>query len=552
MARSRGGSLSPSRRDVLAALLGAPAVAALGGCESRVPLPGGELVGGSEVLGHALRDQKAPPVPPADGWTRAAVVIAGAGVAGLAAAWRLARAGMRDFVVLELDRAPGGTAQSGRSPVTAYPWGAHYIVAPLAHQRALIALLGEMGALDGVDRDGHPIVREELRCREPEERIYHHGRWYEGLYMHAGESEQDRVDLTAFLREVDRWVAWRDGSGRRAFALPVSSASDDPEVTALDRESMSEWLDRRRLHSPRLRWLVNYACRDDYGMRAADTSAWAALLYFASRMRAPGAESQPVVTWPDGNGRLVAHLAASAAGRVRLGAAVCDVAPRDGGVDVVAIDGGGRPFGVRAEQVIFAAPQMVARRAVRPLRDDPPAHAAEFEYGAWMVANLHLEGRPDEPAGGFPLAWDNVLYRSPALGYVVATHQSGRDHGDTVLTYYYPLADGTPAEARRHLLGADQADWAEVVLADLGRAHRDLRRRVRRLDVMRWGHAMVRPRPGFVWGGARQAASRPLRGIHFAHSDLSGVALFEEALDQGVRAAEEVLAARGIESESLR
>jgi hypothetical protein len=189
---------------------------------------------------------------------------------------------------------------------------------------------------------------------------------------------------------------------------------------------------------------------------------------------------------------------------------------------------------------------------VRPLRDDPPAHAREFEYGAWMVANLHLEGRLAEPEGGFPLAWDNVIHASPALGYVVATHQSGRDHGDTVLTYYHPLADQAPAAARRQLAGADRDDWAEVALTDLGRAHPDLRRRVRRLDVMRWGHAMVRPRPGFVWSGARQSAARPRDGIHFAHSDLSGVALFEEALDQGVRAAEEVLAARGIASESLR
>ena len=556
--RARGAApVPPSRRDALRALLGAPAAVAaaeLAGCGSgRPPLPDGALVGGAERLGHAVRDLKSPPSPPADGWTRAAVVIAGAGVAGLAAAWRLARAGFRDFQLLELDRAPGGTAQSGRSPVTGYPWGAHYIVAPLAHERTLIALLGEMGALDGVDRDGHPIVAEELRCREPAERIHHYGRWYEGLYLHAGETQADRADLAAFQRELDRWVAWRDARGRRAFALPVAAASDDAEVTALDRESMTEWLDRRGLRSPRLRWLVDYACRDDYGMRAAETSAWAGLFYFASRVRAPGADGQPVVTWPEGNGRLVAHLAASAAGRIRLGAAVCDVAPRaGGGVDVVAIDAGGRPFGVRADQVVFAAPQMVARRVVRPLRDDPPAHAAEFQYSPWMVANLHLEGRPAEPPAGFPLAWDNVLHDSPSLGYVVATHQSGRDHGDTVLTYYYPLADGDPAAARRHLLGADRGDWAEVILADLGRAHRDLRARVRRLDVMRWGHAMIRPRPGFVWGGARQAAARALGGIHFAHSDLSGVALFEEALDQGVRAAEEVLAARGIAAESLR
>jgi hypothetical protein len=34
--------------------------------------------------------------------------------------------------------------------------------------------------------------------------------------------------------------------------------------------------------------------------------------------------------------------------------------------------------------------------------------------------------------------------------------------------------------------------------------------------------------------------------VYFAHSDLSGVALFEEAFYQGLRAAEEVLAARGV------
>jgi hypothetical protein len=101
-------------------------------------------------------------------------------------------------------------------------------------------------------------------------------------------------------------------------------------------------------------------------------------------------------------------------------------------------------------------------------------------------------------------------------------------------------------------LAADRDACAEVALSDLERAHPEIRRLTTRLDVMRWGHGMIRPRPGFLWGGARARAARPFRGIHFAHSDLSGVALFEEALDQGVRAAEEVLAARGVPSESWR
>jgi len=59
--------------------------------------------------------------------------------------------------------------------------------------------------------------------------------------------------------------------------------------------------------------------------------------------------------------------------------------------------------------------------------------------------------------------------------------------------------------------------------------------------VFRWGHAMVRPVPGFMSGGARTALSA-LRGrVHLAHSDLSGMSLFEEATYRGATAAEAVL-----------
>ena len=53
---------------------------------------------------------------------------------------------------------------------------------------------------------------------------------------------------------------------------------------------------------------------------------------------------------------------------------------------------------------------------------------------------------------------------------------------------------------------------------------------------------MVRPVPGFLRGEALREAAKPVGNIHFANTDLSGVALFEEALHHGVRAAEEVLA----------
>jgi phytoene dehydrogenase-like protein len=532
-----------TRREVLAAFLGVPA--ALAACRSgSVPeLPVGEIVGASDAIGHKIRDGFAP-APAGDAWERATVVIVGGGVAGLAAAWRFHKAGFEDFVLLELEPAPGGTARSGTSQIAPYPWGAHYIPAPMNDNPWLVTLLAEMGMLEGSDAAGEPIVGEQFLCRDPEERVFYKGRWYEGLYLHAGASAEDHAQLDSFRSEVNRWVGWRDGRGRRAFTIPIAAGSDDAEVTALDRVSMSEWLDQRNLTSPRLRWLVNYACRDDYGMQMEQTSAWAGLFYFASRVPKPGDEARPLITWPEGNGRLVQHLYRQIQSKVRLGAAVSEVIPvgegPNAGVDVIAFDAdSGTARGFHARHVVFAAPHFLTRYVIRPFRENPPPHVAEFQYGAWMVANLFLRDRP--ATRGFPLAWDNVIYESESLGYVVATHQRGLDRGPTIFTYYYPLCDEDPKQARSKLLATGWRDWADVTLTDLGRAHPEIRSLVERLDVMRWGHAMVRPRPGFVWGRARTAAGKPYRGIHFANTDLSGLPLFEEAFYRGIKAAEAIL-----------
>lgn len=506
-----------TRRDLLGAFLGAPFAAMACRRAPTIELPPGELVGASHAVGHRLRGS--PPLPSPTRWESHDVVIAGGGAAGLSAAWRLASAGIRDVAMFELEPAIGGTARGGPS----YPWGAHYIIAPSAENRVLARLLTEMGVLE----NGAPA--EQFIVRDPEERVFYRGRWYEGLYLSAGASHEDLRQLRAFEAEMARWSRWRDGRGRPAFAIPMAYGSDDAEVTALDRMSMRQWLDAHRFTSSRLRWFVEYACRDDYGALLDDTSAWAGIFYFASR------EERAVITWPEGNGHLIAHLARSA--RPQLGSLVTNITPTADGADLIVLHGD-ETFGIHARRVIFAAPQFIARRVIPSrLADDA------FEYGSWMVANLALRERPTSL--GFPLSWDNVLYESPSLGYVVATHQRGIDRGPTVLTYYYPLCDHDPRAARERMLSAGRDEWAEVALSDLSRAHRDIRSLTQRVDVMRWGHAMVRPRPNFVWSDARRNAAKPHGAIHFANTDLSGVALFEEALYHGVRAGEEVAAALG-------
>jgi protoporphyrinogen oxidase len=543
-------SPSLSRRELLGAFLGMPA--ALAACHPNEPrIPPGSIVFPSQVLGHKVRDGVS--LTPST-WEDARVVIVGGGVAGLSAAWRLARAGFDDFVLLELDPAPGGTAKSGANDVSAFPWGAHYITVPMKENRPLLTLLGELGIVEGADDDGEPVIGEQYLCRDPQERLFHGGRWYPGLYLHAGEEPEDAAQLARFEAEMDRFASMRDAKGRRAFAIPVSASSDDPETTALDRISMAEWMKQKGFTSTRLLWMVDYACRDDYGSSPGQTSAWAGIFYFAARLGRGRREAQPIITWPEGNGRLIGHLFRRAGRHVRLGVATYDVVPTETqgrqGVDVLCLsDGGSRAIGFHADHVIFAAPQFVAKVALRPYREAPPDHASSFAYGAWMVANLTLTDRPR--SRGFPFAWDNVFYDSPSLGYVVATHQRCVDRGPTVLTYYYPLVDDDPRAARTRLLSLDRDAWADVAMTDLSRAHPDIHALTERLDVMRWGHAMIKPRVGMLWGGARALAARPFRNVHFAGADLSGVALFEEAFLHGVRAAEEVLAARGLPVETL-
>lgn len=127
-----------------------------------------------------------------------------------------------------------------------------------------------------------------------------------------------------------------------------------------------------------------------------------------------------------------------------------------------------------------------------------------------------------------------------------------RDIGPDVWTYYLPLTGDDVATERQRLLSIDHADWSRAIVADLEQAHPDLGTQLERLDIYKWGHAMVRPTPGFVHGAARrEALAAQLARVHFAHSDLSGIALFEEAQDHGVLAAERVLRALGRDVEPL-
>ena len=529
------------RREVLQLLLGAPLAASALSCD-RHTAPrsyAGELLGQNAQAGHRLRGALPRPDEfPKQPTHTAAVVIVGAGPAGLSAGYALAQQNIDDFCLLDLEACAGGTSRAGTSAVTPYPWAAHYITCPTADNGPLCTLLKEMGVIT-VDAAGEPRGLDPYLVSEPKERHFYRGFFYPGLYRYAGASADDLDQLKRFQAEVVDLSQQRDTRGRRAFALPFSQSSNDERWAALDRVSAADFLRRKGYTSERLRWLADYACRDDFGLTLADTSAWALLHYFAARSDGERPHVGDVLTWPQGNAALTAHLQRSYRRPVQGDTLVVDVAQDASGVSVYAIDvRSQRLLHYRARRVILATPQFIVQRLVRELRQQteqgPPA------YGAWWVANLHLRQRPQQR--GAEQAWDTVLTESPSLGYVCATHQRGRGFGPTVLTYYMPMTDSDPAAGRQRLFGLGLNELQDVVLSDLVHAHPDLRSHVERIDVFRWGHAMVQPRVGRLFAAA-QTTAKSVRGrLHFAHSDLSGLALFEEAFDHGLRAAAEVIA----------
>jgi hypothetical protein len=349
-----------------------------------------------------------------------------------------------------------------------------------------------------------------------------HGRWQEGIEPVTAATARDREDFARFAARMN------DFRATAQFTIPMELGTTDlrSKASPLDRFSIADWLKQERFTSPYLYWYVNYACRDDYGALAADTSAWAGVHYFASREP----DEKGPLTWPEGNGWITRRLLEKLSQYVRTGAMVHGIARQGRKLRVSSGD-----TDYIADFVIFAAPTFLAPYLYDGL---PPVRG--FSYSPWLTANLTLDRLPAE--SGIETAWDNVIYDSPALGYVVATHQSLRTQIDrSVWTYYWALAQGSPTDNRRLLLEKDWNFWKEAILADLERAHPHIRQCVSRIDILRLGHAMARPVPGFLASDGRHRLIGASGNLLFANSDMSGFSIFEEAQYRGVEAAERAL-----------
>ena len=533
-----------SRRGVL---LGATALAAgLHGCtRPGEPAYAGGWVGADHERAHRwLRDRKSGALPSPAVSRRAGVMIVGSGVAGLAAARALRQAGIDDVHLIELEDTPGGNSRGHRLGGMACPLGAHYLPLPGRHAHEVAELLDELGVRRS--EHGRAVYDERHLCHSPQERLYIDGQWQDGLLPRADDDVALREHYRAFAAAVEAL--------RRElpFAVPTARAEWRAGHAALDATTFAQWLDAHDLSHAKLRWYLDYCCRDDYGAGAAQVSAWAGLHYFASRhgFHAPGDEHEDrdaVLTWPEGNAWLVERLASAHSERLHAGHVALRVSEERHAVGIDCWNAKQmQAERWSARHVVLAVPLFIALRLLDAPSAALAAAASQMHYAPWLVANLQLD-RPLTDRPGPALAWDNVLYGGAALGYVDAMHQSLRPHaGPTVLTAYWALGGDSMAQTsaqRRALLSAPWQAWAQPLLSELSQAHPDLPRKTRQIDLMRYGHAMSIPSPGVRGSLALRALAAAKGRVWFAHSDLSGYSVFEEAFFHGQRAGERIAAA---------
>jgi monoamine oxidase len=520
----------------------------------------GGFTGVQPERGHWLRDGvqggKGWPAPTKTFKTR--VLIAGGGVAGLAAARALRLQGMNDFALLEMEDSAGGNSRGAQMAGLPCPLGAHYLPLPGDDAPEVQDLLEELGLRTRVA--GRWQYDERHLCHSPQERLFFNGEWQDGLLPLQGVGADALAQYEKFARLVEQ------ARQTARWTMPVQKMALDPVQRALAATTFIAYLDQHGLGDRHLRWYLDYCCRDDYGAGIATVSAWAGIHYFASRhgFHAPGSEGverEGLLTWPEGNAWLTRRQAEPLGERLRTGLVVVRIASTRHGVEVDAFNTATQTMERwQAQRVVVALPILVAARVVENPPDFLPLARRQIAYAPWLVANIHLQSPLHDRPGAAP-SWDNVFYEEAhgkgGLGYVDATHQRLLSTpGATVLTHYRALGDfsGDAASGRKWLMERPWAAWRDDSLDELSRAHPDLASKTTRVDITRYGHAMAIPIPNIngqigLWtpSNVRKQLSKkehyPARPVlawerlAFAHSDWAGYSVFEEAFTAGHAAA---------------
>lgn len=487
------------------------------------------LSGTNHILGHRLRLNDFP--KPVRTITTPYLIIGG-GITGLSAARQFAKKGITDFLIVELENHVGGNSSNGENKYSKYPLGAHYLPLPNFSDKELLAFLKEAQIIVRYDEKGYPVFDEEQLTFSPQERLYYKNSWQESLVPKSGNTAGENTAFQLFFEKMDFFRTAKGSDGKYLFDIPLAQSSNEKYAKDFDNITMKQWLGENGFTAGPLLNYVDYCCRDDFGYGIEFVSAWAGIHYFAARKHdATSDKVENVLTWAEGNARLAAHLKQYVDGKTLKRHLAHNITiQNDKVVTRVYSDETKETIEILADKVILATPQFVNQYL---LKDRKPI-AQAFHYAPWLLATLVVRELSDNYS--YPLCWDNVIYGAEGLGYIYDQHQSLQQlQSRKVITYYYSFSASDSGKSRREMYKKSKEFWKQMVIKDLKIAHPDIGDNIEEMEIHLLGHGMISPVPGFLFGKAKAAAKQPIENkIYFAHSDLSGISIFEEAFHQGI------------------
>lgn len=491
----------------------------------------GSISGATFSRGHLIKD------PQFEGEIvneEVSTVIIGAGVSGLSAGYHLQKSGHLDFKIIDLEDRVGGNSSGGSTTAGKYPLGAHYVPLASSESVELKEFFQEVGIITNKDIDS-PEYNPYYICSMPQERLFLHGRWQEGLEPNQGVSEFEKNEFLRFFELMESLKEKKGRDGLRAFTIPLSRSSQDSEFLKYDQMTMKEFLQENDFLGEHINWYVNYCCLDDYGAPLEKVSAWAGIHYFASRNGVgKNLTSSDVITWPEGNSWLTNKMAGFLKEKFQLGSVVYEVVDQEDSYIVKSFDFNKkvRVF-TKCRKVVYASPLFTAKKVIKVPSLLEALKNTEIDSSPWMTANIQIDDFIEDDI--IPLSWDNVNYHGKSLGYIYANQQDLDQVKKSInLTQYWPLFKTTSKLARIKALSKTHQEWCEDVIHELELTHEGIREKVKRIDISLWGHAMAIPKVNFL----QRIQDTPVHNdIIFAHTDHAGISIFEEAFYQGLSAA---------------
>ncbi|MES2812625.1 MAG: NAD(P)-binding protein [Bacteroidota bacterium] len=494
------------------------------------------LSGTNHILGHRLRVKN---FPKPSSQIHIPYLIVGGGISGLSAARQFSKKGINDFLLIELENHLGGNSSNGENKYSKFPLGAHYLPLPNKQDAALLQFLEEEQIIIGYDSKGFPKFDEEQLTFAPDERLFYKNNWQEGLVPKTGNSLEEDIQFKKFFLKMDAFRAGKGADGKYFFDIPLSLSSIEATIRAFDAITMQQWFEEEGFNSKPLFDYIDYCCRDDFGLGISYVSAWAGIHYFAARKQDSTQDNKDnVLTWPEGNARLAHHLQKYAENKTLKNHLVYDVKSIDGKVVATVFDADKKlTIEIIADKVIMATPQFVNQYIIK----NRTMLTHNFHYAPWLLATLVVSDLADN--GSYPLCWDNVMYGAKGLGYIYDQHQSLQQvQSKKVITYYYSFSSSDVKKSRKDLYYKKSAHWKQLVFDDLKMAHPNIESVTEEINIHLLGHGMISPVPGFIFGTAKKEASQNIDGkIFFAHSDLSGISIFEEAFHQGINVVNQIV-----------